>query len=70
MSTGNPKSLADITQDGIRVLYRELGPVQTVRFLRQFTHGFGDYIQERDALWGGKSLDEIVGSIKRGRRRH
>jgi hypothetical protein len=61
------KPLAELTQDAIRLLYRELGLTNTVRFLRQFTTGFGDYVEERKALFEGKSLDEIIEEIKRRR---
>ncbi len=37
---------------------------EAVRFLRQFTTGFGEYVEEREALFGGKSLAEIVDEIK------
>jgi len=41
------------------LLYRELGVVDAVRFLRQFTTRHGDYTQERDALFADKRLEEI-----------
>ena len=31
------KPLAEVTQEAIRVLIRELGPVNTLRFINQFT---------------------------------
>ena len=60
-------SLRELTQEAIRVLYRELGVANTVRFLRQFTVGFGNYAEDRDALFADKSFDEIVDEIKRHR---
>ena len=56
--------LAEINQQAIRLLYRELGVVNAVRFLRQFTAGLGDYTRERDMLFGQKTLEEIVGEIE------
>jgi hypothetical protein len=61
------KPLVEINQQAIRLLYRELGVVNAVRFLRQFTAGFGDYAKERDALFGKKTLEEIVGDIEKQR---
>lgn len=58
------RPLNELTQDAIRILYRELGVVETARFLRQFTGGFGDYAAEREALLGSKSLDELLREIK------
>lgn len=61
------KPLAELTQQAIRLMYRELGVVNTVRFLRQFTVGFGDYVEEREALFAGKDIGQIVDEIKRRR---
>jgi hypothetical protein len=58
------RPLSELTQDAIRILYRELGVVETVRFLRQFTGGYGDYTTEREAMFGHKSLDELLVEIK------
>ena len=54
------KPLVEINQQAIRLLYQELGVVNAVRFLKQFTIGFGDYTQDRETLFGKKSLDEII----------
>jgi hypothetical protein len=43
------KPLAEVTQEAIRVLIQELGPVDTVRFVNQFTVGYGNYMEERRA---------------------
>ncbi len=50
------RPLSELTQDAIRILYRELGVVETVRFLRQLPNGYGNYMAEREALLGHKSL--------------
>ncbi len=62
------KPLTELTQEAIRLLYREMGVINTVRFLRQFTTGYGNYVEERDALFGDKSLDEILDEIKHRRK--
>jgi transposase-like protein len=41
------------------VLYREIGIVNTVRFINQFTTGYGDYTQERQELFAGMTLEDI-----------
>lgn len=61
--------LVEINQQALRLLYRELGIVNAVRFLKQFTSGFGDYTKERDVLFGKKTLDEIVAEIESQRAR-
>ena len=61
------KPLVEINQQAIRLLYQALGLVNAIRFLKQFTVGFGDYIQEREDLFGKKTLDEIIGEIEKKR---
>lgn len=59
------KPLAEITQEAIGVLCREIGIVNTLRFVNQFTTGYGNYTEEREALFGEMSMDEIIVEIKR-----
>ncbi len=59
------KSLAEITQQAIEILYRELGVVETVRFLGQFTTGYGNYTEERDSLFKDLTLDEALAAMKK-----
>ena len=61
------KPLVEINQQAIRLLYQALGLVNAIRFLKQFTVGFGDYTQEREDLFGKKTLDEIIGEIEKKR---
>lgn len=42
-SSVHDKPLVELTEEAIRILYRELGTVNTVRFLRQFSPNLGDY---------------------------
>jgi len=63
------KPLAEVTQEAIRVLIQELGPANTVRFVNQFTVGYGNYTEERRQLFAGMTLDNIVSEIKRGKGR-
>jgi len=62
------RPLNEINQQAISLLYKELGVVDAVRFLKQFTQGYGNYTQERDVLFGKKSLDEIVNEIEKRRK--
>jgi hypothetical protein len=41
--------------------------VDTVRFLRQFTTGYGDYTADRAQWLGDLTLDQIVDEIARAR---
>jgi len=59
------KPLAEITQQAIEILYRELGVVETVRFLSQFTTGYGNYTEERDSLFEKLTLDQALAAMKK-----
>jgi hypothetical protein len=61
------KPLAEVTQEAIRMLIQELGPVDTVRFVNQFTVVYGNYTEERRQLLAGMTLEETVSEIKRGK---
>ncbi len=61
------KPLAEVTQTAIRVLCREIGLVDTMRFVGQFTVGYGDYTVERDELFRDMTLDDMIAEIKHGR---
>lgn len=58
------KPLTEITQEAIELLTREMGLVATVRFLNQFSTGYGDYTSEREALLGDLTLDQILAAMK------
>ena len=66
------RPIAEIDRRAREVLTRNLGIVDTLRFLGQFPSGSGDYTAERGEWLGGLSLGDIVSEIKgkrpRGRR--
>jgi len=53
------KPLVEVTHDALAVLTRGLGVTDTVRFLNQFSTGFGDYTEERRRLFRDLTLDEL-----------
>ncbi len=61
------KPLAEITTQAIRVLCNEIGLVNSVRFINQFSAGYGNYTEERKYLLGDITLDAVVGEIRRKR---
>lgn len=60
-------SVAQITTRALAILSKELGPVNTARFINQFSVGSGDYTRERDSIVGDQTVAEIVGEIKKQR---
>ena len=59
------KTPAELTSEAMALLTRELGTVDTIRFINQFTNGFGDYTQERESWLGSLTLDEVIAEIRR-----
>jgi hypothetical protein len=64
------KPLTEITHEAIQVLCREIGVVNTVRFINQFTTGHGNYTEEREQLFGKLSVNDIVSEIKQTRKQN
>ncbi len=62
------RPLIEVNQQAIQLLYKELGVVDAVRFLKQFTQGFGNYTQEREVIFRNKTLDDIVSEIEKRRK--
>jgi hypothetical protein len=61
------RSLDEVTEEAIEILYRELGIVDTVRFLRQFATDLGDYTQERQALESSETVEDVMRAIQERR---
>ncbi len=61
--------LIELTSSTIQLLCREIGVVNTARFLNQFTVGYGNYTEEREQVVGSMSVEEIVAAIARQRRK-
>ena len=60
-----PRPLAAITHDAIRLLAQTLGVVDTARFLQQFGAGQGDYTAERAALFEDATVESLVAEAQR-----
>ncbi len=58
------KSLNDINQEAITLLCQQMGLVNTMRFINQFTTGYGNYTEEREQLFAKLTLDEVVLEIE------
>jgi hypothetical protein len=64
------KPLSEVTKRAVDVLSKEIGIADTVRFLNQFSTGYGNYTDEREALFADLTLDEIVSATRRARPGH
>ena len=63
------KPLREVTVQALDILTESLGPVDTVRFLNQYTLGHGDYTEERKAIFDNLPLSQIVAEIKQVRKK-
>jgi hypothetical protein len=59
------RPVEEVTQEAIRILAREMGLADTMRFLRQFVSGTGNYVEERHALLGNPSVEEFFAEVER-----
>jgi hypothetical protein len=59
------KTLDEIRRAGLAALERELGQVDTVRFLQQFEKGEGDYTEDHHQWLDGVSMDDLLRDLER-----
>jgi hypothetical protein len=59
--------IAEVTAAAIALLCREIGPVNTARFINHFSNGFGNYTEERDSLLGNPTVEDLVKEIEERR---
>ncbi len=58
------KPLNQITQEAIALLFKEIGIANTLRFLNQFSIGYGNYTEEREERFKDLTLDQILQQMK------
>jgi len=58
------KPLNDINKEAIDVLCQQIGLVNTVRFVNQFSTGYGNYTEEREQLFANMTVDDVVSEIE------
>ncbi|MDM8527744.1 hypothetical protein QUF58_05960 [Anaerolineales bacterium HSG24] len=57
----------DDKEQPIKILCQEIGVVNTIRFINQFTTGYGDYTAEREHLFADLTLEDIISGIRHNR---
>jgi hypothetical protein len=63
------RPIAEIDRQAREILTRDLGVVDTLRFLGQFRSGTGNYTAERREWLDDVSLQDIISEIKGKRRK-
>ncbi len=56
--------MTKLLQQAIHILIKEVSVADTIRFISQFSTGYGNYTEEREELFRDVSLDEIITQIK------
>lgn len=64
------RPLTQIAVEALHFLYVQLGLVDTVRFLNQFTAGFGNYTEERRAVVETQTFDDALAEVRDYQRKH
>ena len=56
--------VSEISRRATHILFKEMGVVDTIRFLNQFSVGRGDYTKARENWLDEISMDEAIAQIK------
>jgi hypothetical protein len=57
-------TLPEIRREGFQALLDRLGPAGTIRFLRQYDPGRGDYTRDRHLWLDSVEDEEVIASVK------
>lgn len=66
--TANVQPISEVTRRGTNALIKEIGVVDTIRFLNQFRAGSGNYTRDRNELFEGLSVKDIISEIRAKRK--
>lgn len=55
----------EIRQKGLKILFKNLGEVDAIRFLSQITYEKRDYLKLQEELFEGMSVDDIYRKAKK-----
>ena len=58
------KPVFEINRRATHILFKEMGVVDTIRFLNQFSVGQGDYTKDRNNWLNEISMDDAIAQIK------
>lgn len=62
------RPLSELNQQATEILVREMGIVDALRFLSQFSSGSGDYTKERKQWLDNLTLEQITSEIRAKRK--
>lgn len=56
--------MSEINRQATHILFKEMGVVETIRFLNQFSTGRGDYTKDRSKWLDKITMDEAIAQMK------
>ena len=62
------RSMSEINRQATHILFKEMGVVETIRFLNQFSVGQGNYTKERNKWLDKITMDDAIAQIKSGKK--
>jgi len=65
MSKSSSMSAYEIRLEGWKALTERLGPAGAMRFMMQYDPGHGDYTRERQEIFAGLEMEELLAAIRR-----
>ena len=65
MSKSSSMSPYQIRLEGWKALTERLGPAGAMRFMMQYDPGHGDYTEERQEIFAGLELDDLLVAIRK-----
>ena len=60
---------AELKRVGWEALVQKLGLADATRFLLEYASGSGDYVQLKEQLFAGKTVDDLCDAIEQTRRK-
>jgi len=58
------KPISLVNENATNILIKEIGVVDTLRFINQFSTGHGNYTEERRKMVDTMKLEEIIAGIE------
>jgi|WetSurMetagenome_2_1015567.scaffolds.fasta_scaffold506432_2 hypothetical protein len=62
-------TMEQIKNAGLNILYKKLGTVNYIKFIQQFSNGYGDFTKERKKFADSKDIDTLIQDIKARRKK-
>lgn len=58
-------TISEINKEAFEILFKGLGVSKTIRFMNQFSMGKGNYVEMKDQIFRGMSVDDIVAQVEK-----